>query len=201
MIGALRPIILESISTPSSARTWLVTCSASSSMSSLSKASMRASSINSCLTSNFSFSLWNSCKIFVVSFTFMASFVTFIALLTFPIAAAAATCVAIDDAFIATAPIWAFAVIIFSRCFLVCTSCFARAARAGSFPLFVIFARCFSSFVSCFSCRSSSRNSRSIPRWDDRTSLFVSRCASFANSFGVFFSANGLYFLKEFIVI
>jgi len=33
-----------------------------------------------------------------------------------------------------------------------------------------------------------------------RTSLFVSRFASLANSFGVFFSANGLYFWKVLIL-
>mmetsp|Transcript_13441 Transcript_13441/g.37822 ORF Transcript_13441/g.37822 Transcript_13441/m.37822 type:complete len:221 (-) Transcript_13441:599-1261(-) len=115
LVGTLSPTILESISTPSSARTWLVTCSASSSISSLSKASTRASSMSSCLRSIFSFSIWNSCRIFVVSLMFNASLVVFMTPLTLPMAAAAETCVAIAVALMATAPSWAFCVMILSR--------------------------------------------------------------------------------------
>mmetsp|Transcript_28342 Transcript_28342/g.68944 ORF Transcript_28342/g.68944 Transcript_28342/m.68944 type:complete len:234 (+) Transcript_28342:66-767(+) len=150
--GAFNPTICESISTPSSAKTWFVMLSASSSTPSESNASINASSIISSLTAKRSFSFWNSFIILVVSLTFIALFAVAIAPVTDPMADAAVTCVAIVVACIPTAPMCAFAVISFSRCFRTWTNCFANAANAGSFAFPpAVFARCFNSIVVCFS--------------------------------------------------
>jgi len=128
-----------------------VSFSASSSVSSWSKASINASSIISSFTTSLSFSRWNSAMIFCVSARFICWLAVFSVSVIVPKADAAATVDAIVVACIAMAPIWDFVDISFSLCCFTVTICLAKAFSAGSLGELIALARCFSSIINCFS--------------------------------------------------